>query len=82
MFMFRIGFIFNGVGLLATRQTLNLEDHPLSFVLDFLLNVFTVTLHNCMSCHAVVKGIQLTWDMEELKLLTLPGLDLGNNIFK
>jgi hypothetical protein len=38
--------MFYGEELLAPRPNPKLEDHPLSAVLDCLLNIFTASLHN------------------------------------
>jgi hypothetical protein len=60
---------FYGEELLAPRQTLKLEDHPLSTVRDCLFNMFTATLHivsrssirNLTKRLAGVTGPQVSW---------------------
>ena len=62
--MFHYNASFYGDELSAHRQTPNLEDHPLSAVRDFLVNIFAATPHtggsssvrNVRTRHAVVTG--------------------------
>jgi hypothetical protein len=65
--LFRNMIRFYGEELLAPRPTPNLEDHPLSAVLDCFFNIFAATLHiacrfstrNLRTRHAVVTGTHL-----------------------
>jgi hypothetical protein len=67
--MFRNRFIFYGEGLLATRPTPKLEEHPLSSVCSCLFNVFPANFHSWRSslyqrledAHAVVTGTHEAW---------------------
>jgi hypothetical protein len=45
VFIFRNKIRFYGVELLAPRPTTNLEDHPLSAIREFLINIFATTPH-------------------------------------
>ena len=62
---------FYGEELLAPRPAPNLEDHPLSSVCDCLFNIFAATLHiggrssihNLRTCHALVTGTHLSWEV-------------------
>ena len=65
--LFRNMIRFYGEELLAPSPTPNLEDHPLSAVLDCFFNIFAATLHiggrfstrNLRTRHAMVTGTHL-----------------------
>ena len=66
--MIRNGIRFYGKELLAPRPTPKPEDHPLSAVRDYLLNIIAASLHfggrssirNPRTRHAVVAGTHLS----------------------